>query len=117
MEWRRKSYQKDLATRQECLYPEGTLKEDRTQHRRICIYMNDFKCLPDLIYVWNQDNTKSVTTIREKIKWGTSTLRHYADTMELALSIKGQDEKIDKILEESLKKCKEELQNNGDRQF
>ena len=112
-----KVIKKQLATRQECLYNEGTLKEDRNQHRRICIYMNDFKCLEDLIYVWNQDNSKSVTTIREKIFWGTSTIRHYADTMQLALSIKGRDYKIDKMLEESLIKCKEEIQNGGDKQY
>lgn len=112
-----KAVKKDLITRQECLAKEGTLQEDRNQHRRICIYMNDFKCLPDMIYVWNQDNRKSVTTIRSEIEWKTSAIRQYADTMELALSVKGQDEKIDAILEKSLKKCKEELQNNGDRQF
>lgn len=112
-----KVIKKQLATSQECLYNEGTLKEDRNQHRRICIYMNDFKCLKDMIYVWNQDNKKSVTTIREKIFWGTSTIRHYADTMQLYLSVKGKDMIIDKILEESLKKCKEEINNGGDRQF
>lgn len=112
-----KVIKKELATRQECLYNEGTLKEDRNQHRKICIYMHDFKCLNELIYVWNQDNSKSITTIREKIVWGTSTIRQYADTMQLYLSIKGKDEKIDKILEESLRLCKEEIELGKDRQF
>ena len=112
-----KVIKKELATSQECLYNEGTLKEDRNQHRKICIYMNDFKCLEDMIYVWNQDNYKSVTTIREKVMWGTSTIRHYADTMQLYLSVKGSDNKIDKILEESLVKCKNEIDMNGDRQW
>jgi len=112
-----KVIKKELATRQECLYNEGTLKEDKNQHCKICIYMNDFKCLKDLIYVWNQNNRKSVTTIRENIIWGTSTIRHYADTMQLYLSVKGRDEKIDKILEERLQKCKEEVVLGGDRQW
>ena len=60
-----KVIKKELATRPECLYAEGTLKEDRTQHRKICIYMDTFNILAEPCYVWNQENTKSVTTIRE----------------------------------------------------
>ena len=40
-----KVIKKELATRQECLYNEGTLKEDRNQHRKICIYMKNFALL------------------------------------------------------------------------
>ena len=112
-----KVIKKSLATRQECLYNEGTLKEDKNQHCKICIYMNSFSCLTDLIYVWNRENHKSVTTIREKIKWGTSTIRHYADTKELMLSVKGRDSKIDAFLENRLKLCEQELRQGGDRQF
>ena len=112
-----KVIKKELATSQKCLYNEGTLKEDKNQHCRICIYMNDFKCLDKLIYVWNQDNYKSITTIRENIIWGTSTIRHYADTLQLALSVEGQDEKIDEILQNRIKKCKDELKNGGDKQY
>ena len=112
-----KVIKKELATRQECLYNEGTLKEDKNQHCRICIYMNDFKCLNRLIYVWNQDNTKSITTKRDSIEWKTSTIRHYADTIQLAMSVCGQDEKIDEILIERIKKCKREIDEGGDRQW
>jgi glycosyltransferase involved in cell wall biosynthesis len=112
-----KVIKKSLATRQECLYNEGTLKEDKNQHCKICIYMNDFKLLQKPIYVWNQMNTKSVTTIREKVIWGTSTIRHYADTLQLALSVKGQDPKIDKILEDRVKKTKMEIDSGQDRQW
>jgi len=112
-----KVIKKSLATRQECLYNEGTLKEDRNQHRRICIYMNNFALLKEPVYVWNQQNTKSVTTIREKVVWGTSTIRHYADTMQLALSVKGQDSKIDKILDDALRLCKKEMDEGNDRQW
>ena len=112
-----KVIKKSLATRQECLYNEGTLKEDKNQHCKICFYMNSFSLLKEPIYVWNQQNSKSITTIREKIIWGTSTIRHYADTMQLALSIKGKDAKIDKIMEERLRLTKQELDMNGDRQW
>lgn len=112
-----KVIKKSLATQQNCLYNEGTLKEDRNQHCKICIYMNSFKLLQEPIYVWNQENHKSVTTIREKIIWGTSTIRHYADTLQLALSVKGQDPKIDKYLNDRVKKCKKEMETGGDKQW
>lgn len=112
-----KVIKKSLATRQECLYNEGTLKEDKNQHCRICFYMNDFKLLQKPIYVWNQSNTKSVTTIREKVFWGTSTIRHYADTLQLALSIKGKDAKIDRLMEQRVNKCKREMEEGKDRQW
>ena len=112
-----KVIKKELATRQECLYNEGTLKEDKNQHCRICIFMKTFKLLQEPIYVWNRDNYKSVTTIREEILWGTSTIRHYADTKQLYLSVKGVDKKIDSILEQRLQLCKKELKEGKDRQW
>ena len=112
-----KVIKKELATKQECLYPEGTLKEDRTQHRKICIYMNSFDNLEEPIYVWNQTNAKSVTTIRENTIWGTSTIRHYADTLQLYLEQKGKDSKIDKILNDAVNKCKKEIEDGNDRQW
>lgn len=112
-----KVIKKELATRQECLYNEGTLKEDKNQHCKICIYMNNFLILPDLIYVWNRENTKSVTHIRDNILWGTSTIRHYADCKQLYLTIKGKDPKIDQCLEERLRMCEQEMRNGGDKQW
>lgn len=112
-----KVIKKSLATKQECLYNEGTLKEDKNQHCKICFYMNSFELLKKPIYVWNQSNEKSVTTIREKIIWGTSTIRHYADTLQLALSIKGKDPKIDRIMEERIIKTKREMETGNDRQW
>ena len=112
-----KVIKKKLTTRQECLYNEGTLKEDKNQHCKICFYMNSFKLLQEPIYVWNQTNTKSVTTIREKVVWGTSTIRHYADTLQLALSIKGKDSKIDRLMEERVRKTKFEMESGGDKQW
>lgn len=112
-----KVIKKALATRQECLYNEGTLKEDKNQHCKICIYMNSFELLKKPVYVWNRDNYKSVTTIREKVLWGTSTIRHYADTLQLALSVKGQDAKIDSIMQKRIDLCEQELKRKGDRQF
>ena len=112
-----KVIKKNLATKQECLYNEGTLKEDRNQHCRICIYMNNFELLKEPIYVWNQENSKSVTTIREKTIWGTSTIRHYADTLQLALSVKGKDPEIDRIMEQRVNRTKREMESGGDKQW
>ena len=112
-----KVIKKELATRQECLYNEGTLKEDKNQHCKICIYMNKFELLKQPIYVWNRDNIKSVTTIREEIVWGTSTIRHYADTKQLYLTEKGKDPKIDEYLQYRLKLCENELRAGKDRQW
>lgn len=64
-----------------------------------------------------EGNHKSVTTIRDEIMWGTSTIRHYADTKQLYLTYKGQDKKIDDILLNRIKLCEKELQNKGDRQW
>ena len=112
-----KVIKKELATKQECLYNEGTLKEDKNQHCKICIYMNKFELLQEPIYVWNQQNHKSVTTIREKIVWGTSTIRHYADTLQLALSVKGLDPHIDKIMDKRVRMTKKEMEEGNDRQW
>lgn len=113
-----KVIKKELATRQECLYAEGTLKEDRNQHRRICIYMNSFELLQKPLYVWNRSNSKSVTTIRTiNPLWETSTIRQYADTMLLYLQEKGKDAKIDVILKDALNRCKKEIDEGGDRQW
>ena len=112
-----KVIKKELAMRQECLYNEGTLKEDKNQHCKICIYMKNFGLLKEPVYVWNQNNLKSITTIRDKTIWGTSTIRHYADTLQLYLSEKGKDKRIDKILEKRVKMTKEEFENGRDRQW
>jgi len=113
-----KVIKKSLATRQECLYAEGTLKEDRNQHRRICIYMNSFELLKKPLYVWNKSNNKSVTTIRTiNPLWETSTIRQYADIMLLYLQQKGKDSKIDNILKDAVNKCKREMEEGGDKQW
>lgn len=112
-----KVIKKELATRQDCLYAEGTLKEDRNQHYRVCIKMNNFECLKDSVYVWNRENSKSITTIRDNVLWGTSTIRHYADTKQLYLEEQGKDKKVDEILRKRITLCKQELRNGGDRQW
>ena len=79
--------------------------------------MESFDILPKPVYVWNRDNMKSVTTIRDEILWGTSTIRHYADTKQLYLQEKGKDPKIDKYLLERVNMCKKEMEEGNDRQW
>lgn len=112
-----KVIKKELATKPECLYNEGTLKEDKNQHCKICINMKSFECLPQVLYVWNRTNKNSVTTKRDNILWITSTIRHYADTKELYLTYKGMDPEIDKILQNRIYAMEEELRDGGDRQW
>lgn len=112
-----KVIKKSLATRQECLYNEGTLKEDKNQHCKVCIYMNSFGVLKYPVYVWNRENYKSVTTIRDKVIWGTSTIRHYADTLQLALSVEGKDPKIDEFMRKRVRMTKQEMEQGKDRQW
>ncbi len=112
-----KVIKKELAMRQDCLYCEGTLKEDRNQHCKICINMKSFALLKKPVYVWNRENNKSVTTKRENIMWQTSTIRHYADTKQLYLQEIGKDPIVDAYLEERLQLCSMELQSGGDRQW
>lgn len=112
-----KVIKKSLATRQECLYNEGTLKEDKNHHCRICFYMRSFELLKKPVYVWNRTNSKSVTTIREETVWGTSTIRHYADTIQLYLELRGKDRKVDEIMLKRINMMKTELNQNGDRQW
>lgn len=108
-----KVIKKDLAIK--CLYPEGTLKEDRTQHYKVCIEMNSYRCLREILYYWNKNNTKSVTTERN-IKWKSDTIRNWADSIEMYETYKGKDIEIDKILLSKIENCKNEVMNNEDSQ-
>lgn len=112
-----KVIKKELATRPECLYNEGTLKEDKNHHCKICINMETFECLPQSLYVWNRTNSKSVTTKRNSILWQTSTIRHYADLKEIYLTYKDKDPEIDKILRNRMSVMEQELDSGGDRQW
>lgn len=113
-----KVIKKELATKQECLFNEGTLKEDKNQHFKICLNMRTFDVLKEPVYIWNKNNSKSVTTVRSKnILWKTSTIRHYADTLEIYLTYKDLDTRTDQILLERLDQCKKEIEEGGDRQF
>ena len=108
-----KVIKKELATSQ--LYQEGTLKEDRTQHYKICLNMKSFKCLDEMIYIWNRNNTKSVTTERNA-KWKSDTIRNYADAVEMYELYKGKDIRMDKILMNRVVNFKNEIDTKKDGQ-
>ena len=112
-----KVVKKSFLMRQECLYNEGTLKEDKNQHCKLCIYMDTFNVLKEPLYVWNKDNLKSITTIRDEVLWRTSTIRHWADTIQLALSVKGRDRIVDEYMQERIRLTKNEVDSGGDRQW
>lgn len=108
-----KVIKKELAIK--CLYPEGTLKEDRSQHYKVCIEMNSFRCIDTIISIYNKNNTKSVTTERNK-KWKADTIRNWADATEMFEIYKGKDIRLDEILLARVEKCKKEIDNNKDSQ-
>lgn len=108
-----KVIKKELATSQ--LYQEGTLKEDRTQHYKVCLNMKSFKCTNEMIYIWNKNNTKSVTTERNA-KWKSDTIRNYADAVEMYELYKGKDIRMDKILMNRVVNCKNEIDTKKDGQ-
>lgn len=108
-----KVIKKELATSQ--LYQEGTLKEDRTQHYKVCLNMKSFKCTNEMIYIWNKNNTKSVTTERNA-KWKSDTIRNYADAVEMYELYKGKDVRMDKILMNRVVNCKNEIDTKKDGQ-
>ena len=108
-----KVIKKELATSQ--LYQEGTLKEDRTQHYKVCLNMKSFKYTNEMIYIWNKNNTKSVTTERNA-KWKSDTIRNYADAVEMYELYKGKDIKMDKILMNRVVNCKNEIDTKKDGQ-
>ena len=111
-----KVIRKELATSQRCLFNEGTLKEDRNQHYRICIFMNDFLCLDRAVYVWDRNNYRSTTRKRD-YQWKASTIRQWADVCELYEEVKGKDGIIDRILESRMNLTKREIEIGGDRQL
>lgn len=111
-----KVIKKELATRQDCLYQEGTLKEDRSQHYKICINMKSFRNLSEILYIWNRNNTKSVSTKRSTVEWKVSTIRNYADALELYGKQKGKDAQMDIILANRVEECRKEIEDGGDHQ-
>lgn len=105
----------ELATKQECLYQEGTLKEDRTQHYKICLNMNTWKIYPKIVYVWNRQNSNSTTTKRDT-KWKIDTIRNWADALEIYETYKGNDLYMDNILMDRVINCENEIKNGNDSQ-
>lgn len=112
-----KVIKKELATRQECLYNEGTLMEDKNHHMKIAYYMNTFANLPEITHIWNRDNTKSVSTTRDNAKWGTSPYRNYADCLQFILQVKDKDIKADLIMAKRLENIKYNMEKGSDHQI
>lgn len=96
-------------------FNEGTLKEDRTHHYKVCSLMNSWSQLKEIVYVYNRKNETSVTTIRDN-KWKIDTIRNWADAIEIYENLKGKDIKIDQILYNRVAECEMEVKTNGDSQ-
>lgn len=96
-------------------FNEGTLKEDRTHHYKVCVLMNTWSCLKESVYVYNRKNETSVTTIRGN-KWKIDTIRNWADALEVYDTLKGKSLRIDEILFNRVAETEMEVKNGGDSQ-
>ena len=97
------------------MFNEGTLKEDRTHHYKVCILMNTWKVLNEVVYVYNRKNETSVTTIRGN-KWKIDTIRNWADALEVYDTYKGISFKMDELLFNRVAETEMEVKRNGDSQ-
>lgn len=61
-----------------CLFPEGTLAEDKVHHYRLMEMCKTFKNFQDQAIVWNRCNKNSVSTARN-VEWEASCIKHLAE--------------------------------------
>lgn len=110
-----KVIKKELAVNPKCFFSEGTLQEDRNHHCKICYYMKSFIVYGKVSHIWNRDNIKSICTIRDKVKWGTSVYRNYADCKQFLLEIEDdKDERAIDVLKSRLIAIDKDIKNNKD---
>ena len=69
-----------------CLFPEGTLCEDKVHHYRIIDMCTTFKDFPYQTHCWNRLNTHSTSGAEgsKKIEWEASCIRHIAEMYKYA---------------------------------
>jgi glycosyltransferase involved in cell wall biosynthesis len=112
-----KVIKRELAMKPECLFNEGTLQEDRNHHCKICYYMKTFTNYGEISHVWNRDNGQSVTSTRDKAKWGTCPYRNYADCKQFLLEIiDNKDTRAIDILKKRLSNIENDIKSNKDLQ-
>ena len=73
-----------------CLFPEGTLCEDKVHHYRLIDMCNTFKDFPYQTHVWNRLNTHSTTSKDncKKVEWESSCIKHIAEMYKYAKTTK-----------------------------
>ena len=64
-----------------CLFPEGTLAEDKVHHYRLMDMCTTFRDFPYQTHMWNRLNTHSTTSKDscKKVEWETGCIKHIAE--------------------------------------
>jgi len=64
-----------------CLFPEGTLAEDKVHHYRLIDMCSTFKDFPYQTHMWNRLNTHSTTSKDscKNVEWETGCIKHIAE--------------------------------------
>lgn len=79
-----------------CLFPEGTLCEDKVHHYRLIDMCTTFKDFPHSTHVWNRLNTHSTSGANgiKQIEWEASCIHHIAEMYKYAKTTRFSNRKI-----------------------
>lgn len=96
-----------------CLFPEGTLCEDKVHHYRLIDMCTSFKDFPFQTHCWNRLNSHSTTSKDnvKKVEWEASCIKHIAEMYKYANTTRFSDRK--KYVEGRIRK-QEELIKRGE---
>lgn len=92
-----------------CLFPEGTLCEDKVHHYRLIDLCTTFKDFPYQTHVWNRLNTHSTTSKDncKKVEWEASCIKHIAEMYKYAKTTKFPNRK--RYVEQKIRKQEQNI--------
>lgn len=101
------------------LFEFNTLMEDRNYHYRLVNKAKNIANLDMVTHIWNKCNNKSVTSdkkqtygndIQAKIEWNHCAYRHIAGMLDLLNEL--EDNRLRSFIEDKIKDCKNQVNNN-----
>lgn len=92
-----------------CLFPEGTLCEDKVHHYRLIDMCTTFLDFKEQTHMWNRLNTHSTTSKDscKQIEWQVSCIKHIAEMYKYTKTTRFPDRK--KYVEDKIKKQEENI--------
>lgn len=92
-----------------CLFPEGTLCEDKVHHYRLIDMCTTFKDFPFQTHMWNRLNTHSTSSKEgsKKVEWEASCIRHIAEMYKYTKTTRFQNRK--QFVEAKMKKQEQQI--------